>query len=71
MNIHVGVHVKYPSFLLYFNKSLIFRQTFDMFTSTKFHEHLSSWNRGFPWECAGGREDGRTGGRIERQICLS
>jgi hypothetical protein len=53
---HIGLHVKYPSFLSYFNETWIFSTGFEKSSNIKFQESPSHGSRVVP--C--GRTDGRT-----------
>ena len=53
---YLGLHVKYPSFLLDFNETWIFSTDLRKYSNTKFNENLYSGSRVVP--C--GRADGRT-----------
>ena len=39
---YIGFHVKYPLFLLYFNKTWFSGQIIEKFSNIKYHENLSS-----------------------------
>jgi len=42
---HIGRHVRYPLFSSDFYETDFFRQTFEKYTNTKFHENPSSGSR--------------------------
>ena len=44
---YIGIHVKCPLFLSYFNKNLIFGQIFEKYTIIGFHENPPSGSRVF------------------------
>jgi len=56
ITMHIGLHVKYPLFLSWFNETLLF-STFLRNTKIKFHENPSIWSRVVPCEWTDGRTD--------------
>jgi hypothetical protein len=45
---YIGLHVKYPLFSSDINETWFFRQTFEKYPNTKFHENPSSESRVVP-----------------------
>jgi len=56
---YVGLQVKYPSFLLYFDETWILSKIFQEYSNTEFHKNPYSGSRVVP------RTDGQAEGRIE------
>jgi hypothetical protein len=48
IKMYIGLHVKYPLFLLGFNNSLIFLTDFEKYSNMKFQENPSSGSRDVP-----------------------
>ena len=48
IKMYIGLHVKYPLFLLDFNNTLIFLTDFEKYSNTKFQENPSSGSRDVP-----------------------
>jgi hypothetical protein len=53
---YIGLHVKYPLFSSDFNETSFFRQIFEKYSNTKFHENPSSGSRVVP----DGHDEGRS-----------
>jgi hypothetical protein len=71
IKMYIDIHIKYPLFLSNFNETKFSRQIFEIYSSIKLHENLSSGSRVGPCRQAGGQMDGWTDTQEEANICFS
>jgi hypothetical protein len=60
IKIYIGLHVKYPLFLSWFNETWLFSTFLKKYTKIKFHENPSIESRVVPCGWTDGRTDGQT-----------
>ena len=67
IKMYIGLHVKYPFFLLYLTILEFFRHIFEKYSNVKFHESPFSGSRVIPCGQINRRTDRRTDGQMDRR----